>query len=213
MSDSTLPPVVLTPDKNPFTGCKFLRSVTQLKQLPNDQQPEVAFSGRSNSGKSSALNALCDTRHLARVSRTPGRTQLINLFEIRGGGRLIDLPGYGYAQVPETIRRGWAALVGGYIERRSNLRALIVIMDVRRPLTPLDQQMLDWAETCRTPVHILLTKVDKVTNNFGRKQLSEVRNALATRGETISVQLFSAREKFGIDCARATVAAHLRIAY
>lgn len=184
-------------------------SAARLVQLPQDDIGEVAFAGRSNAGKSSALNTLCGMRTLARVSKTPGRTQLINLFALSARGRLVDLPGYGFAQVPEAIRRQWGALVGGYIETRVNLGGLVVMMDVRHPLTALDQQMLDWAQAHDRPVHILLTKADKLGRGAAGNTLAAVRTALVPRGVSVSVQLFSALKGTGVDEARETIAARL----
>lgn len=207
--DSTLTFATDMSEINPFRGSRFLLSAAQLVQLPDDQQAEVAFSGRSNSGKSTALNALCDARTLARVSKTPGRTQLINLFDVPHGGRLVDLPGYGYARVPETIRRQWGILVSGYIESRTNLRALVLVMDARRPLMPLDREMLDWAHASHKPVHIMLTKADKLSKNAGQSVLGDVRRDVARYGGETSVQLFSGPRKMGLSDARAAVAEKL----
>lgn len=197
------------PETNPFRGSRFLLSVARLGQLPDDRQAEVAFSGRSNSGKSTALNALCDVRTLARVSKTPGRTQFINLFEVPQGGRLVDLPGYGYARVSESTRRQWDGLVGGYIKSRANLQALVLIMDVRRPLTSLDQEMLSWVHARHKPVHILLTKADKLSKSAAQLVLTEVRRSLVRPGSEVSVQLFSGPKKIGLSDARAAVAEKL----
>lgn len=184
-------------------------SAARLTQLPQDEVVEIAFAGRSNAGKSSALNQLCGIRALARVSKTPGRTQLINLFELQASARLVDLPGYGFAQVPEAIRRQWGALVGGYIETRPNLCGLVVMMDVRHPLTPLDQQMLDWAQSHGRPAHILLTKSDKLGRGAAGNALAAVRKTLAPRGDSVSVQLFSSLSGVGVDEARTAVADRL----
>lgn len=188
-----------------FSEARFLKSAARLSQLPKDDIAEIAFAGRSNAGKSSALNTLCGIRALARVSKTPGRTQLINLFTLQDTARLVDLPGYGFAKVPEAVRRDWGALVGGYIQQRDNLRGLIVLMDVRRPLTSLDQQMLDWAQAHQRPVHILLTKADKLSRNAANQSLSATRKALASRSDSVTVQLFSALKNTGIDGANAVI--------
>lgn len=207
--DSTLSFAIDMPETNPFRGSRFLLSAARLRQLPDDLQAEVAFSGRSNSGKSTALNVLCDARALARVSKTPGRTQLINLFEVPRGGRLVDLPGYGYARVPEATRRQWGILVGGYIESRANLRALVLVMDTRRPLTPLDREMLCWAHARGKPVHIMLTKADKISKSAAQSALAEVRRDVAQYAGETSVQLFSGLNKIGLSAARAAVAEKL----
>ncbi|HEU0277437.1 MAG TPA: ribosome biogenesis GTP-binding protein YihA/YsxC [Rhodanobacteraceae bacterium] len=191
---------------NPLREARFLRSAAQLAQLPADNAPEVAFVGRSNAGKSSALNRVCDQGALARVSGTPGRTQLINLFALPGGARLADLPGYGYAKAPPEARRNWEALVGHYVAQRANLRGLVVLMDVRRPLQPLDVQMLDWARAYARPTHILLTKADKLSRGAAAQALAKVRSTLAVaREDGISVQLFSSHDGCGIDAARHAV--------
>ncbi len=186
----------------------FVLSAAKLEQLPDDAQPELAFVGRSNSGKSSALNALCGKKALARVSKTPGRTQLINLFDVPGG-RLIDLPGYGFAAVPGSVRKDWGKLIGGYLETRQNLKLLVVIMDVRHPLTPLDEQMLDWAKAAERPCHILLTKADKLSRGPANATLLQVRAALKRWGEGFTVQLFSSHAPSGVDEARAAITVHL----
>jgi GTP-binding protein len=190
---------------NPFAQARFLVSCADLAQLPRDDTPELAFAGRSNAGKSSALNTLTAQNHLARVSKTPGRTQLINLFEIAGVGRFADLPGYGYAKVPLPIRRSWGELIGSYVEMRNNLRGIVLIMDIRHPLTEFDQQMLDWAETAARPCHILLTKADKLGYGAAKTQLLKVRNALASHTQLSGVQLFSAETRMGLDEAVAAL--------
>lgn len=190
---------------NPFVQARFLMSSPSLDQCPRDEQPELAFAGRSNAGKSSALNALCARRALARVSKTPGRTQLLNLFELPGGGRLVDLPGYGYANVPEAVRKSWARMVGGYVERRINLRAIVLIMDVRHPLTDYDKQMLAWIRTSGRGCHVLLTKADKLGYSASKKALAETLKGLEALGATAGVQLFSANTEQGVEEARAVL--------
>lgn len=191
---------------NPFGHARFLMSCASLVQCPRDEQPELAFAGRSNAGKSSALNALCGQKALARVSKTPGRTQLINLFDLPGGGRLADLPGYGFAQVPDETRRDWARMVGQYVERRTSLRGLVLIMDARHPLTPLDRQLLAWVRASARPCHILLSKADKLAFGAAQRTLAEVRKQLAVLDVTAGVQLFSAHSGQGVDEARSTLA-------
>jgi len=194
---------------NPLIEARFLMSAAQLPQLPNDEIPEVAFVGRSNAGKSSALNALCDIRQLARVSKTPGRTQLINLFTLPGERRLVDLPGYGFADVPEPVRRRWGELVGGYVAKRANLRGLIVLMDIRHPLTDLDQQMLGWAQAQQLPCHVLLTKADKLGFGAAKNAVLKARRDLTQLGLSASAQLFSATARTGVEEARAQIVAWL----
>lgn len=189
------------PDAPPFPGARFLLSCAKTTQLPDDAVPELAFAGRSNAGKSSALNLLCGQRQLARVSKTPGRTQLINLFAVPGG-RFVDLPGYGYAKVARELHRSWGALIGSYLEERSNLCGLIVIMDLRHPLEPADRQLLDWAAHRELPCHCLLTKADKLGYGAAKSTLLAVRRELPP---TATAQLFSAQTGLGL----AEAGAHL----
>ena len=197
---------------HPFAQARFVMSAAKLMQLPQDSVPELAFVGRSNAGKSSALNSLCGKKGLARVSKTPGRTQLINLFDVPGAVadgpaamRLIDLPGYGFAAVPGAVRQDWAKLIGGYLETRENLRRLVVIMDVRHPLTDLDRQMLDWAEAAGRPCHVLLTKADKLTRSAMRATLADVRQELPRWKGEFTAQLFSSHTPLGVDEARRAI--------
>jgi GTP-binding protein len=191
--------------QNPFGTATFLLSCASLSQCPADDRPEIAFAGRSNAGKSSALNALCGRKALARVSRTPGRTQLINLFELPGGERLADLPGYGYAAVPGEVRRDWGRLIGGYVEKRRNLRGLVLIMDARHPLTEHDRQLLAWVRDAERPCHILLTKADKLNYSGAKKALEETRKGLAELRVDAPVQLFSANTDQGLEEAREAI--------
>lgn len=197
-------------DANPFARARFLTSAAQLEQLPPPDRPELAFAGRSNAGKSSALNALCGRRQLARVSRTPGRTQLLNFFELEGEappqGRIVDLPGYGFARVPKDLREGWGGLIEGYLARRRCLRGVALVMDARHPLTDFDRAMLDWSAAQGLPCHVLLTKADKLAAGAARRTLREVQQAL--RGAA-SAQLFSAHDGTGVEDARARLAAWL----
>lgn len=193
---------------NPFAAMQFVKSCAALPQLPQDGVAEIAFAGRSNAGKSSALNALCAHRQLARVSKTPGRTQLINLFE-SPLGRLVDLPGYGYAKVPMAVRKDWGVLIGGYLEERENLRALVLIMDIRHPLTDFDQQLLSWAAPRGLPVHAVLTKADKLSFGATQSTLLAVGRALQQWPLT-SVQSFSAQTRQGVEALREHLAQILR---
>lgn len=190
---------------NPFAQAGFLMSCASLEQCPRDDQPEVAFAGRSNSGKSSALNTLCNRKALARVSKTPGRTQLINLFELPSGPRLADLPGYGYAAVPGATRKSWARMVGGYVEQRPNLVGIVLIMDCRHPLTDFDRELLAWIKQAGRACHVLLTKADKLNYSASKKVLSETGKALTELGVTAGVQLFSASTDQGVEEARKAV--------
>ena len=170
----------------------FKTSANSLSQLPDDSRGEIAFAGRSNAGKSSALNVLTGQKTLARTSKTPGRTQLINYFEVKDGLYLVDLPGYGYAKVPLPMREHWKQILQGYFERRESLDALIMLMDSRHPLTELDKQMLHWCEFQELPTHILLTKADKLSKNEASKTLHQVQKILKEEFTTpITVQLFS----------------------
>jgi GTP-binding protein len=161
----------------------------------------MAFAGRSNAGKSSALNALCGRKALARVSKTPGRTQLLNFFEL-ADGRLVDLPGYGFAKAPHTLREAWGELIEGYLESRRCLRGLVIVMDSRHPLTAFDRMMLGWARAEALPCHLLLTKADKLRPSEQRKILREVMEELPTLHPLGSAQLFSSETRFGVEEAR-----------
>ncbi len=187
-------------------------SAAQFTQLPNDGAPEAAFVGRSNAGKSSALNAICQQRALARVSKTPGRTQLINLFDLADGKRLVDLPGYGFAQVPIAVRNAWGALVGGYVEKRENLCGLVVVMDIRHPMTELDIQMLEWCRNRNLRAHILLTKADKLSFGSAKNTLLNVSAELAAFDPNMSAQTFSALKKTGLEAVRAVLTDWLQAA-
>ena len=185
---------------NLFHNAKFFTTVNHLKNLP-DTAAEIAFVGRSNAGKSSAINTLCNHVRLAYVSKTPGRTQHINFFELSNGHFMVDLPGYGYAQVPEAIRAHWVKLLGDYLQTRPSLLGLVLIMDIRHPLKPLDIQMLDFFAQTERPVHILLSKADKLSKNEQIKTLSSVKKALKpfTARQAVTVQLFSSLKKQGIE--------------
>lgn len=185
---------------NLFQNAKFFTTVNHLKDLP-DTPAEIAFVGRSNAGKSSAINTLTNHVRLAYVSKTPGRTQHINFFELENGNFMVDLPGYGYAQVPEAIRAHWVKLLGDYLQQRCQLIGLILIMDSRHPLKALDIQMLDFFHITGRPVHILLSKADKLSKNDQIKTLAAVKKSLKpyTDRQKISVQLFSSLKKQGMD--------------
>ena len=185
---------------NLFQNAKFFTTVNHLKDLP-DSGAEIAFVGRSNAGKSSAINTLCNHVRLAYVSKTPGRTQHINFFELANGHFMVDLPGYGYAQVPEAVRRHWVDLLGKYLQTRRQLIGLVLIMDCRHPLKPLDVQMLDFFAQTGQPVHILLSKADKLSKNDQIKTLSSVKKLLKPfmERQEVSIQLFSSLKKQGIE--------------
>jgi GTP-binding protein len=182
-----------------FRHARFLKSCAQLADLPADRGREIAFAGRSNAGKSSALNAISGVAGLARVSKLPGRTRLINLFALDGSLRLVDLPGYGYARVPEAERRRWGELLDGYFRGRRALAGAVLVMDVRHPLTDFDRQLLAFAAPLALPLHILLSKADKLGRAAAERSLAAVRKQLAGRA---SVQLFSAPSGDGVEQAR-----------
>ena len=204
MPDTNYDVAVLFPCKeilmNLFQNAKFFTTVNHLKDLP-DTPAEIAFVGRSNAGKSSTINTLTNHVRLAYVSKTPGRTQHINFFELENGNFMVDLPGYGYAQVPEAIRAHWVKLLGDYLQQRRQLIGLILIMDSRHPLKALDIQMLDFFHITGRPVHILLSKADKLSKNDQIKTLAAVKKSLKpyTERQKISVQLFSSLKKQGMD--------------
>lgn len=181
-----------------FRKTRFITSAPDLSRLPPDQGIEIAFAGRSNAGKSSAINAICDHSGLTKTSRTPGRTQLINLFEIEPGYYLVDLPGYGYAQVPEATRRRWQQSMAVYLQRRSALRALVVAMDIRHPLREHDCQLLTWAAAANLPALLLLTKADKLSASARRSTMERLGTELSAFGGSFTLQAFSATRHLGI---------------
>lgn len=185
-----------------FHHARFATSAGKLSQLPPDVGREVAFAGRSNAGKSSAINAIVGIGGLARTSKTPGRTQLINFFTLGPSRHLVDLPGYGYAKVPLPVKERWQRLLAGYLESRKCLSGVVLVMDIRHPLKPFDQQMLEWCQANRLPVHILLTKADKLSRGAAAKALQAVRRSLGGASPSATVQLFSARQATGVDAAR-----------
>ncbi len=189
-----------------FSQAKFYTTVNHLKDLPHHGGREVAFVGRSNAGKSSAINTLANHTRLAFTSKTPGRTQHINFFELGGGNFLVDLPGYGYAKVPPDVQAHWEHLLGQYLQTREELAGLVVIMDARHPLTDRDQGMLDWFRPTNKPVHILLTKSDKLSRQQSTKTLRDVRGFLAEYFPHCTAQLFSSLKKQGMDEAEAVIA-------
>ncbi len=189
-----------------YPGVRFLKSADSAAACGDDSGAEVAFAGRSNSGKSSALNAIVRRNDLARTSKTPGRTQLVNLFEIVPGRRLVDLPGYGYARVPPAMRAEWRRLMEAYFTARESLAGLFIVVDARRGFGASDQTMLEYAEARGRPVHVLLTKSDKLSRNEARNTLQ---NARALLGDRASVQLFSAESGEGVDAAQGALEALL----
>ena len=187
----------LTPSLN-YRDAEFLKSASKLDQCPPDVVSEVAFAGRSNAGKSSAINRLTENQKLARTSKTPGRTQLINYFALNEQQFLVDLPGYGYAKVPMSVKLKWQKELEIYLRERQSLRGLILLMDVRRPLKEFDQMMLGWAAAAAMPVHILLTKSDKLKKGPAKSSLLQLNNAVKNSGELVSAQLFSALKGDGV---------------
>ena len=185
--------------KNRYQSATFSISCAAPKQFPPPTGPEVAFAGRSNAGKSSTLNRLCRQRKLAHVSKTPGRTQMINFFSLDDGARLVDLPGYGFAKAPESERRRWGRLIEAYLREREPLRGVVIVMDIRHPLTEYDWQMLDWCAEQGLPAHILLNKADKLKRGAMRTALAAVERQLAGAGIEATVQVFSAAKGQGLE--------------
>jgi GTP-binding protein len=181
-----------------YRPATFLLSAVSLKQLPPDHGIEIAFIGHSNAGKSSALNTITGQKKLARVSKTPGRTQAINVFIIDEHRRFIDLPGYGYAKVPKATKQQWQETVNHYLQKRKSLRGLILIMDIRHPLKELDRQLLKWAANCELPVHILLTKADKLKHSAVLKKFHQVETEISHFAH-VTLQTFSALTRDGLE--------------
>lgn len=181
-----------------YQQASFLQSATTRKTMPEESGLEIAFAGRSNAGKSSVINRVCSQKSLARTSKTPGRTQLINFFQLQDANFLVDLPGYGYAKVPEAVKLEWQKFIESYLTQRNTLRGMVLVMDIRHPMTDYDQAMLRWANNRRLPVHVLLNKSDKLTRGAGMNVLLQVRKMLADGG-IASVQTFSALKKQGLD--------------
>lgn len=182
-----------------YQNAEFLLSVANLYQLPPDEGLEVAIVGRSNAGKSSILNQLTKNKSLARTSKTPGRTQLINLFALDEKRRMADLPGYGFAKVPLAIKIEWQKLLDSYLRSRNSLRGLILVMDIRHPLKDFDRKFLIWSGQCDLPVHILLNKSDKLSFNEIKKTLRIVNDAVTPCQNSITVQIFSALTGVGVN--------------
>ncbi|MCB1856812.1 MAG: YihA family ribosome biogenesis GTP-binding protein [Gammaproteobacteria bacterium] len=186
-----------------YHRASFLCSAARLSQAPPDEGREIAFAGRSNAGKSSAINALCQQNGLARISKTPGRTQLLNFFRLEDQRRLVDLPGYGYAKVPERIRLQWRQEISSYLEKRRSLAGIMLVMDIRHPFTDYDEQVLAWGLNIGVPLHILLTKADKMSRGAAGNVLLQARRRLTGHLSPASTQLFSATRRQGIDEAHA----------
>jgi len=195
MSKPTDKPIA---DNRYYRQAHFLISAGKAKQFPQHGR-EVAFAGRSNAGKSSAINTLCDNKGLARTSKTPGRTRLVNFFELDEERRLVDLPGYGFAKVPVAIKNEWEKLMTQYLSDQQALNGLVVIMDIRHPLNDYDWQMLQWCHHYQLPAHVLLTKADKIKRNAQQKSKLQTQKQLKDEGIEASVQIFSALKKTGLD--------------
>ena len=185
-----------------FRRTTFVTSAPDISKLPNDVGAEIAIIGRSNSGKSSSINAICDQKTLAKTSRTPGRTRLINLFKVNEGKYLVDLPGYGYAQVPEQMKRRWQKAMTDYLQQRKCLCGLVVTMDIRTPLRDHDRMIIDWSIAANLPCLILLTKADKFGVNKRKEMVGEVKTQLSEFGGNFTIIAFSALRKIGIDETR-----------
>lgn len=192
-----------------FSQAAFYTTVNHMKDLPLHGGKEVAFVGRSNAGKSSAINTLANHVRLAYTSKTPGRTQHLNYFSLGADKYLVDLPGYGYAKVPPDVQKHWEKLLGQYLQTREELCGLVVIMDARHPLTDLDMGMLDWFAPTGKPVHVLLTKSDKLSRQQATLTLNRVKSYLDEHFPQCSVQLFSSLKKLGLEEAEAVIAGWL----
>ncbi|MGR5530300.1 ribosome biogenesis GTP-binding protein YihA/YsxC [Vibrio alfacsensis] len=186
-----------------YQNTHFITSAPDIRHLPEDEGVEIAFAGRSNAGKSSALNRLTNQKSLAKTSKTPGRTQLINLFKVEEGCHIVDLPGYGFAQVPVEMKNKWQKSLGEYLQKRECLKGLVVLMDIRHPMKDLDQQMIFWAIDSRIPVQVLLTKADKLKSGARKQTLLQVRKQVETFGGDVSVDMFSSLKGLGVDQLRA----------
>lgn len=188
-----------------YQQAQYLISAPELQYLPADEGREVAFIGRSNAGKSTALNVITGIKGLARTSKTPGRTQMINFFSLDedAHNRLVDLPGYGYAKVPRVIKERWEQTLDDYLRERRSLKGLVVVMDIRHPLKEMDLAVIAWTMKCKIPTHILLTKADKLSTSAARKTLKEVQEALEKYGNRITIQLFSSLDRIGLDAVKA----------
>ncbi len=184
-----------------FNKTSFLMSAPSIKQSPTDEGKEVAFAGRSNAGKSSVINTLTDNRKLARTSKTPGRTQLLNFFSLSEDRRLVDLPGYGFAKVPIIVKRNWDRNLAGYLQERQSLVGVVILMDIRHPLQKYDWQIIRWASESKMPIHLLLTKSDKLKRGAINNVLLSVEEELTKEklSASFTIQAFSSIKKFGLD--------------
>ena len=183
---------------SPYQKAYFLLSAANVKQLPRDEGIEVAIVGRSNVGKSSVLNRLTNQKNLARVSKTPGRTQLLNVFMLDESHRLIDLPGYGYAKVPIAMKKGWQALIETYLKTRKSLKGVILVVDIRHPFKELDMKFLDYCHPIGIPLHILLNKADQLSRSEIAKTKQKIKVILTSYSDSVSVECFSALKGVGV---------------
>jgi len=184
-----------------YNAARFLISASKLSQCPDDTGAEVAFAGRSNAGKSSAINALTNNTKLARTSKTPGRTQLINFFDLNIEGlRLVDLPGYGYAKVPVAMKEHWQKHLDQYLQQRYSLKGVVLVMDIRHPMKEFDHMMVEWCLSTQVPLHVLLTKADKLKRGPAQSTALKIRKELTqVLGDKVTVQAFSSLKRTGID--------------
>lgn len=185
-----------------YQNTHFITSAPDIRHLPEDEGIEIAFAGRSNAGKSSSLNRLTNQRNLAKTSKTPGRTQLINLFKVTEGCHIVDLPGYGFAQVPLEMKKKWQKSLGEYLQKRQCLKGLVVLMDIRHPMKDLDQQLIYWAVDSGIPVQVLLTKADKLKQGARKAQVLKIREAAMAFGGDVRVDAFSSLKGLGVDILR-----------
>ncbi|TCS43844.1 ribosome biogenesis GTP-binding protein YihA/YsxC [Reinekea marinisedimentorum] len=183
-----------------YDSAEFLTSAQKYSQCPSDTGAEVAFAGRSNAGKSSSMNTLTRNSKLARTSKTPGRTQLLNFFSLSGGDyRLVDLPGYGFAKVNRTMKEDWEENIGEYLAERVSLRGVVLVMDIRHPMTEFDQRMVEWAVQTEMPMRILLTKSDKLKKGPAKNTYLKINNELRSRAPWLSAQLYSSLKREGVN--------------
>lgn len=194
-----------------YRNARFIGSAASMDQCPADIGSEVAFAGRSNAGKSSAINRLTENKKLARTSKSPGRTQLINFFQLDPQRRLVDLPGYGYAKVPRAVKKNWHRTLDEYLRYRQSLQGVVLVMDIRHPMREFDQMMVQWAEDINLPLHVLLTKSDKLKQGPAKSTLLQVRNHLQSWSGNLSVQLFSATRNVGRQELQNTLTALLAV--
>lgn len=185
-----------------YQNTHFITSAPDIRHLPEDEGIEVAFAGRSNAGKSSSLNRLTNQRNLAKTSKTPGRTQLINLFKVTEGCHIVDLPGYGFAQVPLEMKKKWQKSLGEYLQKRRSLKGLVVLMDIRHPMKDLDQQLIFWAVDSGIPVQVLLTKADKLKSGARKAQVLKIQQEAIGFGGDVNVAPFSSLKGIGVDVLR-----------